>query len=176
MVEIGDKVVHLRYGAGTVTGQRVMRRQGIRRPHYEITLADATGTLLIPEDAIEDAELRPALRDTNLIENVMEAPPDALHDNHRTRQGTIEKKLNSGQPVDIAQVLRDLTWRELTGKLTGTDRRLRKSALERLVGEIALGASQTSEAIQTRLDCIVDAAMQRHLANQPGLDGCAVNT
>ena len=176
MVEVGDKVVHLRYGAGTVSGQRIMRRQGKRRPHYEIKLADATGILLIPEDAIEDAELRPALQDTHLIEHVMEARPDELHDNHRTRQGSIEKKLNSGQPVDIAQVLRDLTWRERTGKLTGTDRRLRKSALERLVVEVALGASQTSEAIQSRIDCIVDVAMQRHLANQPGLDGCAVNS
>lgn len=168
MVEVGDKVVHLRYGAGTVTGQRVMRRQGKRRPHYEIRLADETGTLLIPEDAIENAELRQAMQDTRLIEDVMDAPPDELHDNHRTRQGFIEKKLNSGKPAHIAQVLRDLSWRERTGKLTGTDRRLRKNALERLVGEIALGASRTSEDIQDCIDCIVEDAMQRHLTDHPG--------
>lgn len=167
MLKVGDKVVHLRYGAGTVTGRQVLKRQGKRRPHYCIELADATGTLLIPEDAIEDAELRQAMQDTCLVEHVMEAPPDKLHDNHRTRQGYIEKKLGSGKPAHIAQVLRDLSWRERTGRLTGTDRRLRKSALDRLVGEIALGASQTSDTIQHRIDSIVDEAMQRHLTNLP---------
>lgn len=175
MVEIGDKVVHLRYGAGTVTGLQILNRQGKRRPHYCIKLADETGTLLIPEDAIENAELRQAMRDTHLIQHVMDDPPDALHDNHRTRQGFIEKKLNSGKPDNVAQVLRDLSWRERTGKLTGTDRRLRKNALERLVGEIALGASQTSEAIHDQIDGIVEASMQQHLGNLPDLDSCAVN-
>ncbi len=168
MVEVGDKVVHLRYGAGTVTGRQVLRRQGKRRPHFCIVLADETGTLLIPEDAIENAELRQAMQDTQLIENIMEDPPDELHDNHRTRQGFIEKKLNSGKPAHIVQVLRDLSWRERTGKLTGTDRRLRKSALERLVGEIALGASRNAEDIQSCIDGIVDDAMQRHLPDNPG--------
>ncbi len=168
MLEVGDKVVHLRYGAGTVAGRQVLRRQGKRRPHYCIELADETGTLLIPEDAIDNAELRQAMQDTSLIEDVMIAPPDVLHDNHRTRQGFIEKKLNSGKPDHVAQVLRDLTWRERTGKLTGTDRRLRKNAFERLVGEIALGASRAPEVVQRRIDGIIDDAMQRHLANHPG--------
>ena len=169
MVEVGDKVVHLRYGAGTVAGRQVLKRQGKRRHHFSIKLADETGTLLIPEDAIENAELRQAMQDTILIESVMGDTPDVLHDNHRTRQGFIEKKLNSGKPAQIAQVLRDLSWRERTGKLTGTDRRLRKNALERLVGEIALGASRSSEDIQTCIDGIVEDAMQRHLTDyHPG--------
>ncbi len=176
MVEVGDKVVHLRYGAGTVTGRQVLKRQGKRRPHFCIELADETGTLLIPEDAIENAELRQAMQDTILIKDVMDDTPDELHDNHRTRQGFIEKKLNSGKPAQITQVLRDLSWRERTGKLTGTDRRLRKNALERLVGEIALGTSSTAEDIQVHIDGIVEDAMQQHLANLPGLDGCAVNS
>ncbi len=176
MVEVGDKVVHLRYGAGTVDGLRILKRQGKRRPHFCIKLADETGELLIPEDAIESAELRQAMQDTTLIEDVMSDTPDELHDNHRTRQGFIEKKLNSGKPAQITQVLRDLSWRERTGKLTGTDRRLRKNALERLVGEVALGTSSTAEDIQVHIDGIVEDAMQQHLANLPGLDGCALNS
>ena len=74
MLEVGDKVVHLRYGAGTVTRQQELKRQGQPRLHFCIELADATGTLLIPEDAIEDAELRHAMQDTHLIELIMQAP------------------------------------------------------------------------------------------------------
>ena len=53
MLEVGDAIVHLRYGAGTVTGTRTVTRDGEERQYYCIEIVNNAGTLLIPQDQID---------------------------------------------------------------------------------------------------------------------------
>lgn len=168
MLEVGDAIVHLRYGAGTVTGTRTVTRDGEERLYYCIEIVNNAGTLLIPQDQIDEADLRYALGDTTLIERVMENPPEELDDKHQIRQSAIEKKLHSRNPRLIVQALRDLTWRQYTGRLTGTDKRLRDSAFEKLVNELTLSTSMAADTARDRVNHIIEDAMQHHQASAGG--------
>ena len=166
MLEVGDIIVHLRHGAGKVIGTQTFNRNGTDRQYYCIEIAGDAGMLYIPQDSVDDSRLRYALDDTSLIEDVMENPPLELNDNHQMRRTNMEKKIKSSNPRHVIQALRDLTWREHINKLTGTDKRLRETALERLVNELTLSTSMKVEKVRARINEITDEAMTHHMAHQ----------
>jgi RNA polymerase-interacting CarD/CdnL/TRCF family regulator len=165
MLEIGDVIVHFRHGAGTVMGTRNIKRGGQERLYYWIEMAGNIGTLYIPKDQVDEDRLRYALHDTSLIQDVMSMMPNELNDHHQLRRNDLEKKIRSGNPQQILQVVRDLTWRQRIGKLTTSDRQMRDTALQQLVEEVALSSSQAVDGVRARIDQIIDTAMQRHLAH-----------
>jgi len=167
MFEPGDKVVHTRHGAGVVLETRTIVYEGKQREYFCIQLNDARHTLMIPVENIDSDELRPALTDTELIEEVLFIEPDELSDNYRTRQAHIREKLKSRNPRQLAQALRDLAWLERTHKLTNTDTQLRDKVLKALARELALKPNISVRAAQTAILQLVDKAMDTHMRNNP---------
>lgn len=165
MFDIGDTIVHSRYGAGTVVGEKTVTLSGEARTYICITLSGARGTLMVQPDEINPEEVRMTMDDMSLIRDVFEKTPQEMSDQHRSRQSTVRAKLRSNDPRMVAQALRDLIWRDRTASLTNTDRRLMDDARKKLLQEL-----RTSSAIQLaakKLDKIIDAAMVKHMQNTP---------
>jgi RNA polymerase-interacting CarD/CdnL/TRCF family regulator len=162
MFSAGDTIVHKRYGAGTVIGLRKMERKGQECQYLCVEMIDNAGTLMIPEDQLEEDDMRPALTDTRLIKEILFKEPEELTDHHRSRQMTIEEKLSTHDPRKVTQVLRDLCWRQHITKLTTTDMRLKKSAFTLLMQELMLNSAFTLTKAEQRLDNLIDQAMAHH--------------
>ena len=167
MFEPGDKVVHIRHGAGVVLETRTIVYEGKKRDYFCVQLNDARHILMIPIESMDSEELRPALNDTDLIEEVLQNEPKELSDNYRVRQADIRTKIKSRNPRQLAQALRDLSWLEYTHKLTNTDIQLRDMVLTTLSRELALKSEMTVRKAQTALTELVEKAMQFHLAQHP---------
>lgn len=163
MFEPGDKVVHVRHGAGVVIETRTMTYDGKKREYFCIEMNDDRRTLMIPVENIDEEELRPAITDISLIEEVLNNEPAELDDNYRTRQANIRQKLKTRNPQKLAQALRDLVWLERTHKLTNTDTRLRDSVIQALSRELALKPSLSVANARKRLEDLVNAAITEHL-------------
>ncbi|MDQ7025688.1 MAG: CarD family transcriptional regulator [Anaerolineae bacterium] len=164
MFELGDKVVHIRHGAGVVIETRTIVFEGKSRDYFCIQLNDARHTLMIPVENVDAEELRPALKGTQLIEEVLQTEPCELSDNYRARQADIRDKLKSRNPRKLAQALRDLAWLEYTHKLTNTDTRLRDKVIKALARELALKPETTVRNAQSAIVEIVEKAMVIHIA------------
>jgi RNA polymerase-interacting CarD/CdnL/TRCF family regulator len=163
MFEPGDKVVHVRHGAGVVIETRTMTYDGKKREYFCIQMNDDRRTLMIPVENIDEEELRPAITDMSGIEEVFYNEPAELDDNYRTRQADIRQKLKTRSPRQLAQALRDLVWLERTHKLTNTDTRLRDSVIQRLSRELALHPSMTVASARQQLEAMVNSAITEHL-------------
>jgi RNA polymerase-interacting CarD/CdnL/TRCF family regulator len=164
--DTGDTIVHARYGAGKVLETRTLAFSGEEKSYVCIELADDRGTLMIPQEEFEEEELRPAMTDTQTIRRVFESEPQPLSDNHRSRQGKIDKMIKSGNPNKIAQALRDLAWREAIHKLTATDSRLKGDAMKRLAEEFALSPKVTIAGIRKRITTLLSEAIDKHQASE----------
>lgn len=160
MFDVGDCIVHPRYGAGTVIESRLIERKGEHRRYFCIELTNDRGTVMIPSEKVEEIGLRPIMVTETLIREVMSRQPVELSDNHRSRQADLEAKLKSRKPRLLLQALRDLDWRERTARLTNTDRKLKSSVQKRLIQEFAL---QAGEQARTRIQEIILQAMDQHL-------------
>ncbi|MGJ3237410.1 MAG: CarD family transcriptional regulator [Anaerolineae bacterium] len=163
MFEPGDKVVHVRHGAGVVIETRTMTYDGKQREYFCIQMNDNRQTLMIPVENMDEDEIRPAITDMSVIEEVFHNEPAELDDNYRTRQANIRQKLKTRSPRKLAQALRDLVWLERTHKLTNTDTRLRDNLIQRLSRELALHPSMTVANARQKLEAMVNAAITDHL-------------
>ena len=109
MFKKGDLVSHRHYGVGTVINIRRMRVTADERVYYVISLADGE-RLLIPAKQAEQLGLSAIVRSEAII-NVLSDAPESLADDFRLRRTEIDRKMDSGDPLRVAEVLRDLTWR-----------------------------------------------------------------
>jgi CarD family transcriptional regulator len=159
----GDVIVHPKYGVGTVLDIRTMSYKGTERTYFCISLIRNRGELMIPVDRVEQAGLRLPLRDTTLLQTIMDDVPQAFEEDPRLRQIDIENKINSGDYQLLMQTLRDLCWREHITKLSTKERQLKESAVNKLLEELALNQMTTMDVLKRTVEAIIETAMQRHL-------------
>ena len=141
MFKAGDAIVHPLRGAGVV--ERVEERQwrGSNDLYYRITLLGQPGTkLMVPTTAAEELGLRHAIPQSKLskVWRVLRAAPDTLPSDHKQRYKLLEEKLHTGNVFQVAEVVRDMTWRQQRkGRLTTVGTRRYKEGINMLAGEIA---------------------------------------
>lgn len=138
MYEIGESIIHPRYGAGTVVGIRLIELNGEEKKYNVIQLVGGRGEVLTPSIMMEDMDIRLAMKNTDVIEDVFSMQPDALDDDYRERQAKIQKMIDTRHPRQMAQALRDLAWREFTDKLTGVEQKMKTQLIKMLSREMAL--------------------------------------
>jgi RNA polymerase-interacting CarD/CdnL/TRCF family regulator len=154
--KIGDAVVHPIRGAGVVTDIEELRRDGGDKEYYKIELLSHVHTnLMIPVKDAAARGLRRAIRQSKLnrVWRVLRDTPDKLPADHRERQALLERRLASGDLMQVAEAVRDLAWRQHKNNgLTATGRRLYRQGIHLLAGEVAAaeGTDLTDGEAQVR--------------------------
>jgi len=138
MYSNGDQIIHPRYGAGTVTGKKKLTLQGKTRAYHIVELVGERGEVMIPVDVATDMNIRPAIEDLTIIEEVFAEPPCELSDDYRARQAKIQKQIQTSEPMAMAQALRDLFWREQSDELTAVETKLKGRLMKMISHEIAV--------------------------------------
>ena len=144
MYSRGDQIIHPRYGAGTITGRKKMTFKGKTRSYHIIELVGNRGEVMIPVDAATEMNIRPAIADLSIIEEVFAKPPSELSDDYRSRQASIQKQIQTREPEAMAMALRDLYWREQTDKLTSVELKMKSNLIKMMSHEIAVICSETT--------------------------------
>ena len=136
----GDAIIHPVRGAGVVVGIEERQWRGSRDRYYKIQLLGQRGvTLMVPLDAAEMLGLRRTIPRSKLeqVWRVLQDDPRELPDNHKQRYQLLKDKLHAGDVFQVAEVVRDMTWRRRDSKLTTVGKRLYDEGLSLLAGEIA---------------------------------------
>jgi CarD family transcriptional regulator len=163
--EVGDPVVHPAQGAGTVSNVTTFERDGEPHLYYSIHLIDDSGMLMVPADNADDIGLRRALYGVDQIHEQLFNDPEPLADHYRTRHAHLRRKLKSGDPIQVAQAVRDLAWREHVGELTKVDNDLFREGKEKLVGELAAKRGVQMDTAAHRLNKMLGEAISAHAAD-----------
>ena len=141
MFDVGDPVVHPVRGAGIVTDIEELQRHDGSKRYYKIKLlSQIQTTLMIPIKVAKARGLRHAIQRSNLkqIWRVLRAAPEKLPANYKKRYAALEAKLQTGDPLQIAEVVRDMAWRqEQEGSLNTIGKRKYNKGISLLGGEIA---------------------------------------
>ena len=138
MYSRGDQIIHPRYGAGTVVGRKKLKMRGETRAYHIVELVGERGEVMIPVDQASNMNIRPAIEDLSIFEEVFALPPVQLADDYRARQAKIQKQIQTREPDAMAKALRDLYWREQSEKLTAVETKLKSQLIKMLSHEIAV--------------------------------------
>jgi CarD family transcriptional regulator len=137
--KVGDFVVYPAHGVGHVIGIETQEVAGLSLEVYVITFDHEKMTLRVPTKKAKTAGLRPLA-----AQDVVSKSLTTLKGRARVkrtmwsrRAQEYEAKINSGDLVSIAEVVRDLHRAENQPEQSYSERQLYESALDRMAREVA---------------------------------------
>ena len=156
----GDFVVYPTHGVGKVLGIEKQEIAGLALKLFVISFEHERMTLRVPVEKAADSGLRKLSS-----KKVMEGALSTLKGRARVkrtmwsrRAQEYEAKINSGDPVSIAEVVRDLHRRADQPDQSFSERQIYEQALERLASEVAAVEKIDMEKAQTKLEKLLKAA------------------
>lgn len=158
---VGDKVVHPKYGPGTVTGIEHWVDAEMDKRYYVIAIPGQTLTVHVPVLRVEEAGLRLAVSSSKLpqVLSMLGSRPSSLPDDHRERQEQIGAQLKTGQVMQLARVVRDLTWHRERAHLTKKDSDFLRQGQNLLAAEMALASGDDVSASNKLIGSTMNAAL-----------------
>ncbi len=136
---IGDHVVYPAHGVGRVQGIETQEVAGLALEVYVITFDHEKMTLRVPTRKAKGAGLRPLAANDVVSQALVTLKGRARV--KRTmwsrRAQEYEAKINSGDLISIAEVVRDLHRADNQPEQSYSERQLYESALDRMAREVA---------------------------------------
>lgn len=138
--KVNDKVVHPQYGGGYVSGIRTITVSDEELECLEICCVSKDRKIFVPRDSVELSAIRPPLSQRRFTElrKTLTGQPEELSRNFNRRMKQVKTKLESGDPMEVGEVLRDLYPKWAENALSSSDQRIFEKCRDLLVSEIAL--------------------------------------
>ena len=160
MFAIGDAVYHPTNGAGVVDNLQSLPALSKDSKYYRISMLDGTATIMmIPVEEAETLGLRPviSLEGVQDVLAVLASPPTPLPADHKQRHKVCQDRLDAAATLEIAEVVRDLAWRQSgIDKLSVPDMRLFRKAMTLLTGELAVAQGLSLEGAEEQIQLTLD--------------------
>ena len=156
----GDFVVYPTHGVGRVIGIEDKEIAGESLKLFVIHFDKERMTLRVPVTKVEVAGLR-RLSDRKVIDaalRTLKGRSRAKRTMWSRRAQEYEAKINSGDPISIAQVVRDLHRGADQPDQSYSERQMYQAALERLSRELAAVESIDTEMATEKLEALLEAA------------------
>ena len=136
---IGDHVVYPAHGVGQIAGVETQEVAGLSLEVYVITFDHEKMTLRVPTRKAKTAGLR-SLADTAIVSQAfttLKGRARVKRTMWSRRAQEYEAKINSGDLISIAEVVRDLHRADNHPEQSYSERQLYESALDRMAREVA---------------------------------------
>jgi CarD family transcriptional regulator len=158
---VGDKVVHPYHGPGWISS--VERREilnGLKR-YYVIEIPGQGLTPYMPVGKADEVGMRLAMSQSRFprVLSMLRGRPHQLPEDYRERQEQISTQLKTGRVMQLARVVRDLTWHRHRAHLTKTDSDYLKQGRDLLAAEMALVSGDTVSNASQLIEAALTAAM-----------------
>lgn len=157
MYQIGDKVVHPMHGAGVIDSIVQRKVNGVVKDYYLLNLFNGNMMVMIPTDNTNEIGVRPVVSGqeaTKLIQAMEHIQVDMTQNlNRRYRENMT--RIKSGNLLEVARVVKGLTFREHERGLSTGERKMLHTAKQILISELVLAQSLPYETVEERVDRIL---------------------
>jgi CarD family transcriptional regulator len=156
----GDYVVYPTHGVGQVVAVETQEIGGMKLQLFVITFDRDRMTLRVPVTKAQKSGLRKlssrTIMDTAL--STLKGRAKVKRTMWSRRAQEYEAKINSGDPVSIAEVVRDLHRNANQPDQSYSERQIYEAALERLASELAAVERIDTQAATEKLQGLLEAA------------------
>jgi CarD family transcriptional regulator len=156
----GDYVVYPTHGVGKVMGVEKQEIAGFQLQLFVISFDTEKMTLRVPVEKVKDSGLR-KISSRDKMASAMTTRRGRARSKRTMwsrRAQEYEAKINSGDPVSIAEVVRDLHRAAGQPDQSYSERQMYEAALERLANELALVEKIDRDAATEKLESMLKKA------------------
>jgi len=138
--KVNDKVVHPQYGGGYVDGIETIEVGDQPLECLKIRCVSKDRKIFVPRGSVELSAIRPPLKGKRYreLKETLQSEPEELNRNFNRRMKQVKTKLESGDPLQVAEVLRDMYPKWSRSSLSSSDQRIFEKCRDLLVSELAL--------------------------------------
>ena len=160
MFRKGDTVVHPEHGAAVIEELREREFLGEKRKYLVLRVAYGDLTLMVPVDNTEEVGLRQVMSkpEVKKVLNVLKQDESTMAANWSRRFKNNMEKLHSGDPYQVAEVLRNLSIREREKGLSAGEKRMVTKARQILISELSYSTGGTEDDAEAMIDKVIEEA------------------
>ncbi len=156
MFHIGDKVVYPMHGAGTIESIEEKEMFGDKSEYYIIKMPMNGMKLMVPTKAATNVGVR-EVSDGSVTEEVfkvLEKPKqEYVHENNWSKRYRANvDKIKSGDILELADVVRDLSHRHMERGLSTGEKKMLTSAKEILISELVLAQDLDHKLVDEEIE------------------------
>jgi CarD family transcriptional regulator len=152
--KVGETVVYPHHGAALIEAIETRTIKGEEKTYLVLKVAQGDLTVRVPADNVDLVGVRDVVDSAGLdrVFNVLRQPYTEEPTNWSRRYKANLEKLASGDVIKVAEVVRDLSRRDLDRGLSAGEKRMLAKAKQSLVSELALAERTDEEKAATLLD------------------------
>ncbi|HAI53079.1 MAG: CarD family transcriptional regulator [Limnochordia bacterium] len=150
MYNVGDHVVYPMHGAGVIVAIEEREVLGERQKYYIMQLPIGDMKVMIPMNAVDDLGLRQVIgpEEVERVYQVLQGEETAMSSNWNRRYRANMEKIKSGDIYEVAEVVRNLTIRDIEKGLSTGERKMLDTARQILVSELVIAQNSTREEVE----------------------------
>jgi CarD family transcriptional regulator len=154
LFNIGDKVVYPMHGAGIIEAIEEKEILGVRKKYYIMKIPIGDMKVMIPLDSVEQVGLREVIDSEGVkqVFTILQQDHSKMSSNWNRRYRANMEKIKSGDIFQVAEVFRNLMYREKEKGLSTGERKMLDSAKQILVSELVLAQEKSEEDVDEILN------------------------
>lgn len=149
MYSVGDYVVYPMHGAGVIVAIEEREVLGEKQKYYIMQLPIGDMKVMIPMNSVADLGFRQVISEDEVqsVYQVLQGEKTSMSTNWNRRYRANMEKIKSGDIFEVAEVVRNLTIRELDKGLSTGERKMLDTARQILISELVIAQDSTEEEI-----------------------------
>ncbi len=153
MYNVGDHVVYPMHGAGVIVAIEEREVLGEKQEYYIMALPIGDMKVMIPLKSVEELGLRQVSSDETVqdVYRILQGEQTAMSSNWNRRYRANREKIKSGDILEVAEVVRNLTIRENEKGLSTGERKMLENARQILLSELVIAENSTEEEIVEKI-------------------------
>lgn len=154
MFKVGDKIVYPMHGAGTIEAIEEKEILGEKQKYYVMKMPVGDIKVMVPTKNAELIGVRDVIGNDTAqdVLDVLSAAPTDMSSNWSKRYRDNQDKMKSGDICEVADVVRNLTFRGKIKPLATGEKKMLSSAKQILVSELVLAEAMDKEQVETLID------------------------
>ena len=177
MFNIGDKIVYPMHGAGTIDAIEEKDILGEKQAYYIIKMPGEV-KVMVPTVKAEEIGVRNIISKENAgkVFEILEENETEMSNNWNKRYRDNMEKMRSGDIYEVADVVRNLSFKQKEKGLSTGEKKMLNNAKQILVSELVLAEHASQEEVETLIDNKITMSFEEyklpeeHVTNEIGKD------
>ncbi len=175
MFNIGDKIVYPMHGAGVIDSIEEKDILGEKQSYYILSMPGEV-KVMVPIDKAEQVGVRNIIDKSSAdrVFNLLSQDETEMDKNWNKRYRDNMEKLKSGDIYEIADVVRNLSFKQKEKGLSTGEKKMLVNAKQILVSELVLAKQSNKDEMEELVDSKINNSFMLFRANEDEIKGSVV--
>ena len=159
MFNIGDKIVYPMHGAGSIVSIEEKEVMGKKQSYYILEMPGEV-RVMVPTETAEEHGIRDVIGKTEAdkVISILEQDETEMEKNWNKRYRENMDKIKSGNIYEIADVVRNLSFKQKEKGLSTGEKKMLNNAKQILVSELVLAEHSTKDEVERLVDSKINTS------------------